>query len=191
MKIIRNDDQLVLALKNEEEWSFKAVYKSNYGMVANIVKKNSGSDRDAKDLFQDVIIALIKAINKPGFELNTNTKLSTFIHAIAYRLWMMKLKKDKKMSVKSVDNDFDFEFDDTLIAEKVEIEKKHELISKYFGSLDTECHKLLDLFYFKKVKLKEIAKQMDYTAGFVRVKKSRCINGLKKKVLSEYQGLIN
>ena len=49
-----------------------------------------------------------------------------------------------------------------------------------------DCKELLLSFYFKKMPLKEIAAIMDYSDGFVKVKKKRCMDALKKKVLAAY-----
>ena len=72
------------------------------------------------------------------------------------------------------------------IEEKKELEVKYELISEILSQLNEDCKELLFSFYYKKMPLKEIALQMNYSSGFVKVKKKRCMDSLKKKVLELY-----
>ena len=58
------------------------------------------------------------------------------------------------------------------------------------GGLHTDAVSCCSRRYERKVaaaKRKAIAKEMDYTDSFVKVKKKRCMDGLKKKVLETYK----
>lgn len=181
MTIEKSDTDLISGLKSEESWAFKLLYEKYFGLVENYVKRNNGTLDDSKDTFQDTVIALMKMLAKNDFQLNQNTKLSTLIYAIAKRLWLLKLRNQKLNVVGADISDIQYQFsdDEEELMEKKEKEEIHESVIEKLKSMGQECQKLLKLYYFKKVKLKEIAKIMTYSEGFVRVKKNRCMNQLK------------
>ncbi len=179
-----DSQQLVKGLIEEEHWAFEKLYKDQFNPLKSYVLRNSGTLDDAKDLFQETIIALMKVIVKPEFKLNDNTKLSTLTYSIGSRLWLMNLRK-KKLPIASSDiseMNEDFDTGQEGLEEKIEYEAKHQLIAESLKTMGEECRKLLEFYYFKKIKLKEIAEMLSYTQAFVRVKKNRCMNELRELV---------
>lgn len=179
-----NDDDIIKGLIKEENWAFEYLYSNYYSMIRNYLINNNGSEEDAKDHFQDVIIALIKSVSKPSFVLTNNTKLGTYLYAVSNKIWLMKLKSKKSKPVTSLEEvyRFNLEEDQSTIAEKIVLEEKHKQIASAFDKLGTECKKLLDFYYFKRLRMRKIAEMMDYTEGFIRVKKNRCMSEFKKRV---------
>jgi len=178
---------LITGLIKEEYWAFEKLYREHFDPIKRFVLRNSGTLDDAKDLFQDTAIALIKVISKEDFSLNENTKLSTLSYSIGRRLWFMKLRK-KKVPIAAQDiseMNKDFDDGDLGLIEKVEYEKKHQLIADALLTMGEECRKLLAAYYFKNIQLKKIAEMMAYTQAFVRVKKNRCMNELRRKVINK------
>lgn len=188
-----SDNQLLEHLIKEEVWAFEHLYRSYYRMVAHYVNQNNGNNEDAKDAFQDTIVALLKAINKPEFQLQKGTKLGTFIYAIARRIWLMKLREKRIVSRNLEHLEDKLVYDDSGIEEKKVFEQKHLLLAKILKKIGKECRQLLDAYYFKKIPLNEVARLLGYTDGFVRVKKNRCMNEFRKKIKldSDFQKLQN
>lgn len=184
---LKVDEDLLNGLRENSNNAFKIAYQNYYYMVEDFVLKNSGSVRDARDLFQDVIIVLLRNIRKSNFELSKDTKLSTYIFAITKNIWYNKLKNQGKMKIVSIDSSQDVEkFSiESNKHEKIEFEKKHNLISKNFALLGEDCKKILSSYYYKKIKLKIIADEMGYTQNFIRQKKMRCMESLRKKFFSD------
>jgi len=148
---------------------------------------NSGSEEDARDIFQEALLVFIKKLQTPNFELTAQPK--TYLYAVCRNLWLKQLQKKKRhkgtIQIDDPDNTIALIQVDE-IAEKKAIEAKHELISEIMEEISGDCKELLMSFYFKKMPLKEIAAIMDYSEGFVKVKKKRCMDALKKKVLAAY-----
>lgn len=178
---LNTDQELLEALKRGEAKAFEQVYRNYFRMVQNYVLKNNGNEEDAQDVFQDTLIALVKSIQKPGFQLSA--KLSTFIYGISSRVWLLKLRKRKETVPFEVE-EFDRNISETEsgIAEKEIFEEKHQLMSLVLDNLKEDCRTLLINYYFKKIQLKEVAKIMGYTEAFVKVKKNRCMNAFRKKI---------
>ncbi len=180
------DQEILNGLNKNENWAFEHLYKSCYKQVASYVHRNSGSQDESKDIFQDTMVILIKNINKEDFTLSENTKLSTYIFAIGRNLWLAKLKKKGRMNTSSdLDTAINSEKLSTIMDEKnQEVEDKHQMIASKMAELQGDCKQLLELYYYQKTQLKDIASIMNYSEGFVRVKKNRCMNKLKNLVIS-------
>jgi RNA polymerase sigma factor (sigma-70 family) len=174
-------------LQNGENNAIKELYKSAFASCANMITNNSGSIEDARDIFQEALIVFIKNLQTPGFVLTAQPK--TYLYAVSRNLWLNQLKKLKKTKKNiSIDDSKNFIniIQSDQIEEKKELEVKYELISEILSQLNEDCKELLFSFYYKKMPLKEIALQMNYSSGFVKVKKKRCMDSLKKKVLELY-----
>ena len=59
--------------------------------VRSYILKNSGNNDDIDDVLQDACIAIWEKINNNSLVLNS--KLSTFVFAIAKNIWLKKLNK--------------------------------------------------------------------------------------------------
>jgi len=183
--VFKNSTDLELLselLKNNSD-AFEEVYRRYYFMIEKYIVNNSGNKEDARDIFQDMLIALIKAINSSKFKLNKGVKLSSFIHAIVRNIWNVKLRKSKRIQITNdlIDSTIKIDFAD--IEELKISEKKHLLMVKIFKEISDDCKKLLEAYYFEKIPLKEAAKMFGYTQGFVRVKKNRCMQEFRKRVI--------
>jgi len=181
------DQELLDGIRMGSNWAYQLAYKKFYRMVEEYVKRNNGSSDDARDLFQEVLIILMRVIKKPGFSLNKGTKLSTYIYGIARNLWLDRLRKGKKNPTKSIDTQdpsISIISEEDGVIEKVEYEKKHVLMSKVFDQIGEDCKKLLQGYYYKKIQLKVLATEMGYTDDFIRQKKKRCMNAFRKKVVN-------
>src|SRR5688500_5506226 len=90
------DEELLNRLKRNEDSAFKAVYKDIYPMVLKYVRGNNGNHEDAEDIFQEMLIAFLKKLHTPGFELTA--RLSTYLFSIAKNLWLYRLRSMKNTS---------------------------------------------------------------------------------------------
>lgn len=183
-----NENEMLKGIKEGKTSAFESLYKSYYPMVLQYVLNNSGKSEDAEDLFQETLLALVKNVRKPSFDLSS--KIGTYIHAIAKNKWLYRLRGNKKTRVVSLDK-----YEGMEVAEEELIEDpfndRHKLVSKVFGEISEDCKSLLLGFYYQKKKLSDIAKEMDWTANFIKVKKHRCMASLKTKVTGhpDYQTL--
>lgn len=180
------DNQALLkALRRGENAAFAYLYQRYFRVVSAMVRRNSGDEEDAKEVFQETMIALFKKVrDQPDFQLTV--EWSTFIYAVARNYWYSKLKKRS--------NRTEVAFEDTLVVEKTEnpfdmadheqaMEEKHIRVKTAFSSLKKECQDILDAAFYKKLSGSDIAKLLGYSEDFVKVKKFRCMEELRKRVL--------
>lgn len=152
-------------------------------MVTNYVVKNSGTEEDAQDVFQDALVVFYKNIVKPEFVLSA--KVSTYLFAICRRLWLNKIRNNRVMianrEIEDVDErlvvDFDFHLNDQptdKVAQMIEL----------LDSIGDNCREILHSFYFSKLSLEEIALKLDYSNEQVaRQQKYRCMQRMRKLMM--------
>ncbi|MBK9016292.1 MAG: sigma-70 family RNA polymerase sigma factor [Saprospiraceae bacterium] len=116
-------------------------------MVASYVTQHGG-DEDVKDVFQEMLIALVGILRKPeGFHLHSGAKFSTFLHSIASKVWLMRVRSGRAYSSALAKLPPE---DESGVEDKQVYETKHELMAKVFEQIGEDCQKLLEAFYYQK-----------------------------------------
>jgi RNA polymerase sigma factor (sigma-70 family) len=177
-----NDDQLLDGLRNEEPWAFEKMYKDYFRKVAAYVVRNKGSEDDARDVFQDALVALVGTLRRPEFSLQENVKLIAYFFGIVRNIWLAELKKRGKLPPGELPPGIEPKDDAPKMEEIMERERRLLSISGLVEKIGEDCRKLLLAFYYEGKSHEEIAEMMGYTKGFTRVKKYRCIEEIRKRM---------
>lgn len=172
-------------IKTGDSKALEILYKNTFHKVATYVRKNSGTQQEAEDIFQDALLAFIKYICQPDFKLTS--KPEAILYAIAKRLWLRYLRDHKKTVPLQNEQvkELTVAFENEAILEKQQYETKHQLIKTLFSKLKADCQELLKADFFDNKSQKDIAAQMGYTKHFVKIKKRRCLNAFKKIIENE------
>lgn len=176
-----SDEALLKDLRNGASQAFETLYRQYYRMVVKQVADAGEAGAYAEDLFQEVLVVLVRKVRDPEFRLNA--KLSTFLFAVARNLLLKKAGKKFETSV----------IDSTLIRlgghqlpeDPTDIKTREEqlnVVAGYLELLEEDCHEVLMLSFYEKRPQAEIAGIMGYSESFVKVKKHRCLEYLRKQV---------
>ncbi len=160
------------------------LYEQAYPKVKSYILQNKGTEQDAEDIFSESCVTLVNNIRNKKYKGESSP--STYLYGICKYSWLNHLRK-KKIEISDNENQFltlSSEYGNEQ-EEKEEEDEQIEAIMKALETLAKECKEMLTRYYFYKEKLIDIAKTMGYTDQFARVKKNRCINGLRNKVLSK------
>ena len=153
-------------------------------MVQAFVLNNNGSYDDARDIFQEAMIALYEKAQSESFVLTRQIK--TYGYSICRRLWLKKLQQMGRFS-NQVDN-----LDETIpVEEDLEIHQKRNaefvIMERAMNSLGEPCKSLLEGYYLKKMGMQELATAFGYTnADNAKNQKYKCLMRLKKLFFSQY-----
>lgn len=99
---------------------------------------------------------------------------------MARNMWLSKIKKEKN-TVLTEDFSHSVAIDDP--GPNAEKESLFELISSKMSEISKECRQIIyEAFYMKKSN-PELAAITGYTEQFIKVKKHRCLQALKKTVM--------
>ncbi len=183
MEVIRNfpDSELVANLRTGQRMdeTIKTIYRNHFESLGWYVMNNSGSRQDAEDVFQEVVLAFIDLVQKDKFRGESTVK--TFLYSLNRHTWLNELKRRGRALVREEKYEKGREQTEAdtahLIADR---EGKSEII-KLVGSLGETCKKILLLFYYENLSMREILETMHYeNEQVVRNKKYKCLKQLEQ-----------
>lgn len=148
-------------------------------MVLQMVLNNSGSEADAKDIYQESIIILYNKVKAGDFELTS--KLKTYIYAVCRRIWLKKLGKRSNKETELIKDVHDF----LPVEDDLELHEMRDLqFSKMEESLlmlGEPCKTIIQDFYMQNKSMQEICDKFGYTnPENAKTQKYKCLQRLKK-----------
>ncbi|MES2512752.1 MAG: sigma-70 family RNA polymerase sigma factor [Bacteroidota bacterium] len=174
-------DQDIVNLIRDNKYSpaMKSLY-AYLPVVKKFVLKNNGTKQEAEDIFQEGLVIFCSKVNKPGFLLTCN--INTYVYSVCRLLWLDELKKKNKI----VKNKF-MELSDGHLTDDmshdIEEDKPLRNAQEAIMQLGEKCKQLLELFYFKKLSMKEIAKIVGFASEKgAKNQKYRCIEKAKENL---------
>ncbi len=167
-----SNDELLNGILRNDNVILQHIYKNFYYKVNLYIKKNSGDDDDANDIFQEAIIIVYRKLK--ANDLIINCAFETYLYSVCKFLWLKQLSRIKSENEMRIDPPtFETEFDHDF-SELVEKNERFKLYQKHFQLLGSDCQKLLQLF-FDKVPLKQIAQIMGFSGEkYVKKRKFKC-----------------
>ncbi len=184
MKSEVNEQALLKGLAENDKKAIEVIYKDNFNIIQNYILNNNGSYDDARDIFQEAMIALYEKAQTESFVLTC--KINTYIYSVCKRLWLKRLHQIDKYH-----NQIDG-FEETIqVEEDLEIHEKRNMdfamMERAMNSLGEPCRSLIESFYIKKVNMQDLAKQFGYTnADNAKTQKYKCLVRLKKLFFAQY-----
>lgn len=182
-----DDAGIIEGIKNNENLDpmVRHLYRTNFDSIANYIRSNSGNDEDAEDLFQEAIVVFINIVRKGNFRGDSSIK--TFLYSIARNLWRNELKRQNRAVIRETNYYEQSEKEERDIQLSIgETELKDQLM-QLLERLGENCKKILLLFYYQNLPMKEIFQHMGYeTEQVARNMKYRCMNKLKD-ILNEHR----
>ena len=150
-------------------------------MMESFVKQNSGSADDAYDNFQNTMVAVFENVHKESFKLTA--AFSSYVYQVNRNMWLAELKRQKRSPI-TIGDDEPIELEDIdTMNEVIEKECRIKRVEAAITGLGEKCQQLLNLYYFKKNSMKEIAILLNYTNDAnAKVQKSKCLKQLRKRV---------
>lgn len=165
------------ALQNR---ALRYLYKAYYGLIENMILKNSGSHDDVPDVFQNGLIVFFNKTKEPGFQLSSTLK--TYLYSICRNLWLMEIRKNKRNRPLEDQHEFIPIEEDNF--ETLVINEKKELMMALLQKMGESCRKVLIQFYYKKMRMAQIKDAMNYNSEQVAKNKKRsCMQKLRKMVM--------
>lgn len=167
-EIVKN----LLAEGQRSNLTLTYLYKSTFPTVQKMVSKYGGVDDDAKDIFQETILAFYKMVKNGKFRKESS--INTILYAIARNLWYRKVKKlrpteDLDTHMQSME-DLSFEANENIL-----------FIRNLIHQLGDDCRKIVTKYYYEKWSIEAI--QEEFKLGSIQAaknKKYRCMQTLIK-----------
>lgn len=143
------------------------------------------NDVEVEDITQDALVAAIEAVRRPEFRLDTNTRLTTFVHGIAKHKALDHFKAKRVRRHPSLDDEkkkVQIPIDpDPEIATKDFLERVKTLIDR----LPKQQAQVLDLIFHQGYSVADTAKAMNLAATQVSTLKFAALAKLRQWCLDE------
>ncbi len=154
----------------------KHIYVANRAVVVSFIHKNRGSTEEAKDVFQESVIAFYENVKSGKFR--GESAVSSYIYSIARFIWLNRLKR-KNTEQRILDTQPVEEISEGFFPKLLAKEEEERLL-KLFATLGEQCKQVLIFVIFYNYSMKEVAEQLNYESDQVaRNKKYLCSKKLK------------
>ncbi len=192
MTIFQSQDALLHQLRQGKNEAFERLYREHYPKTAAFVRKNSGSEADARDIFQEALLVFLRKIRAETFELSSD--VGGFMFGISKNLWLYRLRSHKSdlKTETAVASLAPVQFaDDQSLPPDLEnaFEAKYEVVQNLLETLKNDCRELLEGFYFRRQTLQQLGEALGFAEGYAKLKKHRCMDLLREKAVRRFAEL--
>jgi RNA polymerase sigma factor (sigma-70 family) len=164
-------DEILDGLRNRNTDVLEFIYRSYFHQINSFIKKNDGSDEDAKDVYQDAILVIYQKTKKENLALTCS--FNTYLYSVCRLLWLKQLEK-KKLKKDFLDESVKFVELDNDILSHFDANERFKLYKEHFSKLSYNCQKILELF-LAQIQIKEIARVLGYrSVQYVKKRKHQC-----------------
>lgn len=159
-----------------DESALEEVYKKYYRMMTKMILSNSGTEDEAKDVYQDSLLVFWQKATSGNLVLTS--KISTYIYSICKNLWRKELERKKRLA---------HEQKDTAVYMDDERAERAQIIHQCIDQLGDTCKKVLMYYYFDRMSMQEIADRLGFAnTNTAKTKKYKCKQKLDNIVKSQY-----
>lgn len=176
-----SEQDLLNGLKSSDQaqnnLALKQLYQLYYQDVEKFTITFTGNVEDAKDVFQDAVVAIYRMVKDDKYPANCPIK--AYFIAICKNLL---LKKKKMMKTVTEDEHLKSVADSAQTAlEHLQTTEKSRSLLSVVHQLGEECKAILTSYYFENLSYKEICQKLvQVSEDSVKMKKKRCMNRLKE-----------
>ena len=193
MKSVRkySDEALVHAIGDKALMNDAVlyIYQSYFEDLSSLIIHNSGSRQDAEDTIQEVIVSFIDIIRNGKFRGESSVK--TFLVSLTRNVWLNHLRKKERSAARDVIFEKEREHVENSMLEHITEQEKKKQILLLLEQAGEMCKKILLLFYFQELSMKEMVAHLPYeNEQVIRNKKSKCLQKLSEN-LKNNPGLLN
>jgi RNA polymerase sigma factor (sigma-70 family) len=162
-----------------DERALEFLYKKYYRMMTKMVITNSGTEEEARDIYQEALVVFWqKAVSG---KLVLTSKMSTFIYSICQNLWRKELDRKKRLSNEEKDQPVTID---------TESEERNKIIARCIDQLGDTCKKVLMYYYFEEMSMQEIADKLGLAnTDTAKTKKYKCKQKLDELIKAQYSEL--
>jgi RNA polymerase sigma factor (sigma-70 family) len=167
-----------LQTKTGKDDAIRFLYREHFHSLTNYVFQNSGSQHDAEDIFQEVILAFIDLTEKGKFRGESSIK--TYLFSINRNMWLNELKRKGRADVRETKFEMLKDDVDPDPDNFIHLREASAQVIAVMDRLGDGCKKILLTFYYENLSMKEILQTMNYeNEQVLRNKKYKCLKQLQ------------
>ena len=187
----KTDEDILNALRDNRSAAFNHIYSNIYPVISAYIKRNSGSEEKAKDVFQEAMIIFYEKVMNEDFKLTAS--IQTYLFAVCKNLWLKDLRDNRKEIPVDLQGqkDFDGAREEDPFFQSDRISTLTKSVQEYLIKLGNPCRKILIYYYYFKYSMETISEKLGYASSdSVKSQKYKCIERLKRTVPSRIKTLL-
>ena len=173
------DAELIAAISAGSELNdaIRYIYRQYSQATSSFIMQHGGSEQDADDIFQETVVAFIEVVQKGKYRMEASVK--TFLNSIARNYWFNEIKKRDRSGLRDKQFEQSRDKNEADVSHHItEMERKRQL-RDLVDQLGDSCRKVLLLFYYENLSMKEMVDHLPYdNEQVVRNKKYKCLQAL-------------
>ena len=134
---------LIDGIRNQDKITLRNIYSDYFPTIKRYVIENSGSEQDAKDVFQEGIVIIYRKIKEGTFELTSSFK--SYIYSVCRFIWIKQLSKNKE-NAEQQNVYLEYEGVSDISTDEYKKNEQYKLYQNHFKRLGKDCQKLLTLY---------------------------------------------
>ena len=175
------DAELVenIRLGKRMDETIRYLYRANFESLNWWIMNNSGSQQDAEDIFQEVLVSFIDLVQRNKFRGESTVK--TFLFSLNRFAWLNELKRRGRAVAREEKYEKEQDRVGVDITEDIAGRETTDMIMKLMDRIGETCKKILLLFYYENRSISEILADLHYeNEQVVRNKKYKCLKQLEQ-----------
>ena len=170
------DQEIFERICQGDERALEELYAKYYRMMTKLVISNSGTEEEAKDIYQEALVVFWqKAVSG---NLVLTSKISTYVYSICQNLWRKELDRKKRLSNEEKDGVEYSNYDQ---------QERARIIQECINDLGETCRNVLMFYYFDGMSMQDIADKLGFAnTNTAKTKKYKCKKKLDELVKSRY-----
>ncbi|WP_439880158.1 RNA polymerase sigma factor [Pontibacter sp. MBLB2868] len=183
--LYETDEAIMEGIRRDDDRALSHMYKLYFPMISHFILSNSGTDDEAKDIYQEGVIVFYEKIKDNSLELSCQIK--TYLYSVCRRLWLKRLAEKGRYVSKLDDTDSFVSVDDDTQRHE-EQEKQFGIMGESLEQLGEPCRSLIEDYYIKLLNMQEISEKFGYTnSDTAKNQKYKCLQRLKKLFFATYK----
>lgn len=171
-----NEKEIFERICKGDEKALEFLYQKYYRMMTKMVITNSGTEDEARDVYQDALIVFWQKATSGNLVLTS--KMSTYIYSICQNLWRKELDRKKRLSNEEKDASVTMDIDGP---------EREKILAKCIDQLGETCKKVLMYYYFEEMSMQDIAEKLGFAnTDTAKTKKYKCKKKLDELVKAQY-----
>lgn len=171
-----NEKEIFERIRHGDEKALEFLYKKYYRMMTKMVITNSGTEEEARDIYQDALIVFWQKATSGNLVMTS--KISTYIYSICQNLWRKELDRKRRLTNES---------SDTSVSMDTESAEREKIIARCIDQLGETCKKVLMYYYFEEMSMQDIADKLGFAnTDTAKTKKYKCKKKLDELVKAQY-----
>lgn len=162
--MLTKETKIVEAIKNgDQQKLLKELYKTVLPKVRAYIMKNSGSEDEANDMFQDAVVVWYKQLKSNQLEIKQS--LEAYLFTIAKNLWINKAKRDARIHFTD-----EVKEDKALTANTLSTlisAEREKAVMGVLNQLGERCAQLLNYVFYQDYSLAEVTELMGFSSAEV------------------------